>query len=158
MSILLVEQNATLALDLADHAYLMETGKVAMCGHLAGRSRKTTHPSRLSRATERNRAWKEFLHQVLSGLAPGGVYASIALALVMIYQATASREFRAGRDGDVLDLYRLDADRDRAAVLGRVLRHRRRLVHRRGRDRAAVIRPVRKCADLVAVVVFIGLC
>ena len=28
------------------------------------------------------------LHQVLSGLATGGIYASVALALVMIYQAT----------------------------------------------------------------------
>ena len=29
-----------------------------------------------------------FLHQVLSGLATGGIYAIVALALVMIYQAT----------------------------------------------------------------------
>ena len=29
---LLVEQNATLALDLADHAYLLETGRVVMSG------------------------------------------------------------------------------------------------------------------------------
>jgi branched-chain amino acid transport system ATP-binding protein len=32
VSMLLVEQNATLALDLADHAYLLETGRVAMSG------------------------------------------------------------------------------------------------------------------------------
>lgn len=32
VSILLVEQNASLALDLADHAYLLETGKVVMSG------------------------------------------------------------------------------------------------------------------------------
>jgi branched-chain amino acid transport system ATP-binding protein len=31
-SILLVEQNATLALRLADHAYLLETGKVVISG------------------------------------------------------------------------------------------------------------------------------
>ena len=31
-SILLVEQNASLALDLADHAYLLETGKVVLEG------------------------------------------------------------------------------------------------------------------------------
>ena len=29
---LLVEQNATLALDLADHAYLLEAGRVVMSG------------------------------------------------------------------------------------------------------------------------------
>lgn len=32
VSILLVEQNAALALDLADHAYLLETGRVVMSG------------------------------------------------------------------------------------------------------------------------------
>ena len=32
VSVLLVEQNATLALDLADHAYLIETGYVVMSG------------------------------------------------------------------------------------------------------------------------------
>ncbi|HVV95054.1 MAG TPA: ABC transporter ATP-binding protein [Hyphomicrobiales bacterium] len=32
VSMLLVEQNATLALDLADHAYLLETGRVALSG------------------------------------------------------------------------------------------------------------------------------
>jgi branched-chain amino acid transport system ATP-binding protein len=32
VSMLLVEQNATLALDLADHAYLLETGRVVLSG------------------------------------------------------------------------------------------------------------------------------
>jgi branched-chain amino acid transport system ATP-binding protein len=32
VSMLVVEQNATLALDLADHAYLLETGRVALSG------------------------------------------------------------------------------------------------------------------------------
>ena len=32
MSILLVEQNAAMALDLADHAYLIETGRVVLSG------------------------------------------------------------------------------------------------------------------------------
>jgi branched-chain amino acid transport system ATP-binding protein len=32
VSMLLVEQNATLALDLADHAYLLESGRVVMSG------------------------------------------------------------------------------------------------------------------------------
>ena len=32
---LLVEQNASLALDLADHAYLLETGRVVMSGPAA---------------------------------------------------------------------------------------------------------------------------
>ena len=39
VSVLLVEQNAALALDVADHAYLLETGRVVMSG-LAGELRK----------------------------------------------------------------------------------------------------------------------
>jgi branched-chain amino acid transport system permease protein len=38
-----------------------------------------------------------FMHQVLSGLAEGGIYASVALALVMIYQATALVNFAQGQ-------------------------------------------------------------
>ena len=37
-----------------------------------------------------------FIHQVLSGLATGGIYASVALALVMIYQATHLVNFAQG--------------------------------------------------------------
>jgi branched-chain amino acid transport system permease protein len=37
-----------------------------------------------------------FLHQILSGLATGGIYASLALALVMIYQATHLVNFAQG--------------------------------------------------------------
>jgi branched-chain amino acid transport system ATP-binding protein len=32
VSLFLVEQNASLALDLADHAYLLETGRVVLAG------------------------------------------------------------------------------------------------------------------------------
>ncbi len=35
VSLLLVEQNATLALELADHAYVLETGRVVMSGRAA---------------------------------------------------------------------------------------------------------------------------
>jgi branched-chain amino acid transport system permease protein len=37
-----------------------------------------------------------FMHQVLAGLATGGIYASLALALVMIYQATHLLNFAQG--------------------------------------------------------------
>jgi branched-chain amino acid transport system permease protein len=36
------------------------------------------------------------LHQILAGLATGGIYASVALALVMIYQATHLVNFAQG--------------------------------------------------------------
>ena len=38
----------------------------------------------------------EFWHQILSGIATGGIYASIALALVMIYQSTHHVNFAQG--------------------------------------------------------------
>src|SRR5690606_8282108 len=37
-----------------------------------------------------------FLHQLLAGLSTGGIYASVALALVMIYQATHHINFAQG--------------------------------------------------------------
>lgn len=37
-----------------------------------------------------------FIHQVIAGLATGGIYASVALALVMIYQATHHINFAQG--------------------------------------------------------------
>jgi branched-chain amino acid transport system permease protein len=37
-----------------------------------------------------------FLHQTLSGLATGGIYASVALALVMVYRATGHINFAQG--------------------------------------------------------------
>ena len=37
-----------------------------------------------------------FLHQIFSGLANGGIYASVALALVMIYQSTHHINFAQG--------------------------------------------------------------
>jgi len=66
VSVLLVEQNASVALGLAQHAYLMETGRAPIS------------------ATD----MEIFFQQVVSGLATGGIYGSVALALVMIYQAT----------------------------------------------------------------------
>ncbi len=39
---------------------------------------------------------EQFLHQVIAGLATGGIYASVALSLVMIYQATQHINFAQG--------------------------------------------------------------
>ena len=44
---LLVEQNAAMALDLADHAYLIETGRVVLSGHRS-RDQETTTAVRRS--------------------------------------------------------------------------------------------------------------
>ena len=100
VSMLIVEQNASLALDLADRAVLIETGRAAMSGSsLALRSRRRGAP-RLPGLSSGNGApaqlVNEFLHQLASGLALGGVYAIMALALVMIYQATQLVNFAQG--------------------------------------------------------------
>src|SRR6185437_17085369 len=47
-------------------------------------------------ATERAGMLAGVLHQIMSGIATGGIYASVALALVMIYQATHHVNFAQG--------------------------------------------------------------
>jgi branched-chain amino acid transport system permease protein len=47
-------------------------------------------------ATEAGNGMELFLHQVLAGLATGGIYACMALAIVMIYQAIDSLNFAQG--------------------------------------------------------------
>ena len=96
VSMLLVEQNAQLALELADHAYLIETGRIVMAGP-AQRDRATTKTSAAPiSATEGAAAMELFLQQVLAGLATGAIYACMALAVVMIYQAIDHLNFAQG--------------------------------------------------------------
>ena len=68
---LLVEQNAALALDLADHAYLIETGPYRDVGP-GGANRATTKTSAAPISATREALMELFLHQVLAGLATGG--------------------------------------------------------------------------------------
>ena len=80
---------------LADHAYLLETGRVVMSGP-AERSATTRRCAARIWATETGHAWTCCCTRSLSGLATGGIYASLALALVMIYQATHLVNFAQG--------------------------------------------------------------
>ena len=50
-----------------------------------------------------------FLHQVIAGLATGGIYASLALALVMIYHATHLVNFAQGEMAMFATYLALDA-------------------------------------------------
>src|SRR5436309_2753977 len=59
------------------------------------RSNATT-PCGVRISDTRRRTVDAFIHQVLSGLATGGIYASLALALVMIYQVTHLVNFAQG--------------------------------------------------------------
>ena len=92
---LIVEQNAALALDLADHAYLIETGRsswrasppsCANDGPSAAPISATDGGSRmeLDPASGAGRACDR------------GIYACIALAMVMIYQAIDHLNFAQG--------------------------------------------------------------
>src|SRR5476649_572927 len=49
-----------------------------------------------SHASGQSPSMDAFLNQVFAGLATGGIYASVALALVMIYQATHLVNFAQG--------------------------------------------------------------
>ena len=57
VSMLLVEQNAALALELADHAYVLETGRVVMSGKSVGGEEQRGHPQILSGLLREGRAW-----------------------------------------------------------------------------------------------------
>ena len=94
VSMLLVEQNAALALELADHAYLIETGRLVMEGPAQQLRDDENIRKRLPRVLRAN--MELFLHQVLAGLATGGIYACMALAVVMIYQAIDHLNFAQG--------------------------------------------------------------
>ena len=123
VSMLLVEQNAALALELADHAYLLETGRVVLSGSCRRAETRRRGAPLLPRATDGTR----FLHQVLAGLATGGIYASLALALVMIYQATHLVNFAQGEMAMFTTYIALEPDQRRRAVLGRAFRSRSRI-------------------------------
>ena len=58
------------------------------------------------------------LHQVLSGLATGGIYACVALALVMIYQATHHVNFAQGEMAMFSTYIALTADQRSACRTG----------------------------------------
>ena len=122
VSMLLVEQNAAMALDLADHAYLIETGRIVLSGTADEIKQRRRRAPLLPRLLGRTRM-DAFLHQVLAGLATGGIYASVALALVMIYQATHLVNFAQGEMAMFSHLHRLEPDQRRHALLGGVLPH-----------------------------------
>ena len=94
VSILLVEQNAALALDLADHAYVLETGQRRDVRSLGGREERREHPQVVPRVLRQK--MEQFLQQLASGLANGAIYACVALALVMIYVSTDHINFAQG--------------------------------------------------------------
>jgi branched-chain amino acid transport system permease protein len=98
-----------------------------------------------------------FLHQLLSGLANGGIYASVALALVMIYQATHHVNFAQGAMA-MFSTYiawaLIDAGFPYWAAFGLTLLFS--FLAGVGIERI-IIRPVERGPALTVVIVFVGL-
>ena len=134
MTIVVVEQNATLALRAAKHAYVLETGRVVLGGVAADLQANESVPEVLPWLLAAPVA--NFIQQVVSGLASGGIYGSLALALVLIHRSTGVAQLRAGRARDVVGLHLLVAAGPRLVVLARVRRDARALVRRRRADPA----------------------
>ena len=84
-TILLVEQNVHQALDVADRAYVLETGRITLDG--AGRR---TSPRPQGRAVvprrRRRRAVTDYaIQQVVNALSAGSLYALMAVGLAMVF-------------------------------------------------------------------------
>ncbi len=98
-----------------------------------------------------------FLHQVFAGLATGGIYASVALALVMIYQATHLVNFAQGEMAmfsTYLAWTMIQAGMPYwVAFFGTIVLS---FIIGAAIERI-VVRPIRGSSELSAVVVFIGL-
>jgi branched-chain amino acid transport system permease protein len=93
-----------------------------------------------------------FLHQLLSGVADGGIYACLALALVMIYQATHHVNFAQGAMAMYIAWAMIDAGFPYWAAFGLTL------VSSFAADVAIeqiIIRPVERGPVLNIVIVFI---
>ena len=90
---LIVEQNAALALELAEHAYLLETGRIVMDAPAGVIAADEARPPLVSRVLA---PMELLLQQVMAGLANGAIYACMALAVVMIYQAIDHLNFAQG--------------------------------------------------------------
>ena len=95
VSVLLVEQNANLAMDIAHRAYLLETGTHRRVGRRRRRSATTTPSARRTSATRRRRM-EQFLQYFFDGLSQGAIYALLALGLVIVYRGTGHLNFAQG--------------------------------------------------------------
>ena len=91
LTVLVVEQDARIALDAA-HTRVRARGREGRGGRVerraAGRRGRPAELPRLLMA--------DFLQQVVSGLASGGIYGALALALVLIHRATGVINFAQG--------------------------------------------------------------
>ena len=94
LTVLVVEQNAAIALEVAERAYVLEVGKVAVSGTSEELARDESVRKSLPGVLRRLMA--QFVQQVVAGLSSGSVFAALALALVLIHRATGVINFAQG--------------------------------------------------------------
>ena len=100
LTVLVVEQDARIALSISSRAYVLEVGRVALTGSSA-ELRATSRSAGATSGTDGQplmvaAAFSDFMQQVVSGLASGGIYALLALALVIIHRSTGVINFAQG--------------------------------------------------------------
>ena len=91
---LVVEQNANLALDIGHHG--LRAGDRPDRRRGTGRSRSRATRASARRTWGSDRGINLFVSQILNGIGNGVVYASVALALVLIYRTTGLLNFAQG--------------------------------------------------------------
>ena len=91
LAVLVVEQNATVALAAAQRGYVLETGRVAVSGSAAELKSNDAVRNRVPRLL-----MQTFFQTLTTGLSDGAIYGSLALALVLIYKATEVINFAQG--------------------------------------------------------------
>ena len=95
VTILVVEQNAQLALELADTG-LCDRNRTDRDVGQGQRNREQRRRPQILSGLLRSAAMELFTNQVLAGIATGAIYACMALAVVMIYQAIDHLNFAQG--------------------------------------------------------------
>ena len=95
---LVVEQDAAVALETCREACVLEVGRVVLDGPSEELARERVRAEGVPRLLMLPLAftWTDFAQQVVSGLATGSIYASLALAIVIIYRATGVINFAQG--------------------------------------------------------------
>ena len=91
LTVLVVEQDARIALQAAASAYVLEVGPRRRVRAERGAQGERVGATELPRVL-----MADFMQQVVAGLASGSIYASLALALVLIHRATGVINFAQG--------------------------------------------------------------
>ena len=113
LSMLVVEQNAGLALELAARGTCSRPARSSTVGYRGRPRRQRRRAPRVP-----GDLMSLFLTQLMNGIGSGAVYASIALALVLVFRTTGILNFAQGEMALVLDVPRVVLHRNAACRCG----------------------------------------